>query len=75
MEHARPCPGYAHMKHMAQEELSRIMLRYASDESAMRQLRRLPSFDVPQDSHAVFADLLDRLDHAQQEGRKTPGSC
>ena len=60
------------MTNASTQELSRIVLRYATDAVAMAQMRRLPALNVPTDSDQVFADLLNRLDIADQSRQRTP---
>jgi len=43
-------------------ELARLIVRYANDSTAAKQLRKLPAFAVPQDSESTFQVLLERLD-------------
>jgi hypothetical protein len=47
-------------------ELSRLIVRYARDSEAVRQLSRLPAFAIPQDMGGAFRSLLDRLDQAER---------
>jgi len=47
-----------------ENELARLILRYANDSTAAKELGRLPAFAVPQDSESTFQLLLERLDAA-----------
>lgn len=47
------------------ETLAKSITHYATDETASRQLRRLPVFAVPQEGNDLIASLLEKLDEAQ----------
>lgn len=61
---ARPGTALIGMDTQADKELDRLIVSYARDPTAMKQLKRLPAFVVPKDTDEMFRDLLDRLDRA-----------
>lgn len=47
------------------EALAKSIAHYATDETALRELRGLPIFAVPQEGNDILASLLEKLDEAQ----------